>query len=695
MPTTPLTATTDARWVASGLRTRVLVPLGLGLVLLITSLVVLIAVARMKRGAEDIAETAKAVNVILEERTAHEVQVMRSLMEMVERDPRLQAAFRSRDRQALLALSAPIMDSIRARNAITNFSYVLSDRTALLRVHAPERHGDRLDRFLLQEAQRTGKPLWGNEQGQGGTLTLRVVHPWRVGGELIGYLEMGIEFEHLVGGIKESLGADVFVAIDKSRLDTGRGRPVQGMSYPAAWDEFPEVVVLSRTTPVIPPPVRAYLAQPLARHDKQNFEAQWDGRVAQAILTPLSDLRGQQVGELVVLQDISGAAQERRRAIVTVVLLGSAVGGALMLFFHALLGRVQQDVSARTARLDEARRVLAQEQHERQRAEHELNVQQERNELLEARGRMVEELAEATRTAEAALRKNEEITGKLRETQSALLATAREAGRAEIATNVLHNVGNVLNSVNVSAGVIRAALAQSRLPRLPRAIGLMDEHAADLGGFLAHSEKGRQLPAYLKALAQALSREQQVVQAELERLTKSIEHIKEIVNTQQSHAKGGSVIEPVRASELAEDALRLQGSALERHQVTVIREFEPVPVVALDRGRVLQILVNLISNAKSAMSALADGALTLRVELADATRLRFSVRDEGEGIPAENLTRIFAHGFTTRKTGHGFGLHSSALAAAQMGGTLTARSDGPGKGATFTLELPIDAGQAA
>jgi signal transduction histidine kinase len=238
--------------------------------------------------------------------------------------------------------------------------------------------------------------------------------------------------------------------------------------------------------------------------------------------------------------------------------------------------------------------------------------------------------------------------------------------------------------------VIGAALRQSRLSSLTRALKLMQDHAADLGDFLARDEKGRMLPGYLDAVARALAQEQQSIAEELARLVQNIDHIKAIVTTQQSHAGGMGVIETVRACDLAEDALRLQGSALARHQVTVIREFGPVPAFPLDRGRVLQILVNLISNAKQAMAAIAGPhPLTLRIELVGAARLRFSVRDEGEGITAENLTRIFAHGFTTRKAGHGFGLHSSVLAAHAMGGTLTADSDGSGRGATFTLELPV------
>jgi signal transduction histidine kinase len=276
--------------------------------------------------------------------------------------------------------------------------------------------------------------------------------------------------------------------------------------------------------------------------------------------------------------------------------------------------------------------------------------------------------------------------------QAQLVGSAREAGRAEIATNVLHNVGNVLNSVNVSASVISTTLQKSRLPGLPRALALLQAHGDDLGRFLTEDPKGKLLPGYLGAVADALAAEQKGMADELARLIKSIDHIKDIVATQQTHAAGNHVIEPVDPAELADDALRMQGSALARHQVAVVREFEPMPPVPVDRGRVLQILVNLISNAKAAMSsASADGQqLTLKIDRPGAGRLRFVVQDQGEGIAPENLTRIFSHGFTTRPSGHGFGLHSSALAARELGGSLTASSEGVGRGATFVLELPID-----
>ncbi len=510
---------------------------------------------------------------------------------------------------------------------------------------------------------------------------------------------MGIEYDHVAAEIKQALDVNLLVAVNKSRIDRAHWASAQKRAgRPDHWDEFPHLVVVARTRQELPEPVRAYLAaQEAGGEDHKNFEVRTGDAVQQVIARPFV-IRGERVGRVLVLQDITGTIGERRAAVLQVAALFAAIGGALIALLHVLLGRVQQDVRQRTHRLEEAQRRLVLEQHEHARSQLALERQQERNEMLEARARLAEELGAAKDEAQAALRENEAVTAQLRETQAQLLKAAREAGRAEVATNVLHNVGNVLSSVNVSAGVIGSTLRNSRLPGMTRALQMMDSRAGDLGEFITRDEKGKLLPGYLKAVNEALAGEHGSIAAELDRLTKSVDHIKDIVATQQSHASAAHVIEPVAPSELADEALRMQGSALARHQVTVVREYDDIAPLPMDRGRILQILINLISNAKAAMSHLTEGTprLTVRVQLAgDGSELRFCVMDEGEGIPPENLTRIFSHGFTTRRTGHGFGLHSSAVAAGELGGTLTAHSDGVNRGATFVLALPVKADAAA
>jgi PAS domain S-box-containing protein len=278
-----------------------------------------------------------------------------------------------------------------------------------------------------------------------------------------------------------------------------------------------------------------------------------------------------------------------------------------------------------------------------------------------------------------------------------LLESSRLAGMAEVATGVLHNVGNVLNSVNVSSTLICNQVRGSRTSRLRDVILLLNQNSADLANFLINDPKGKIIPSYLTNLAERLLQEQQDLLKELELLVKNIEHIKEIVAMQQNYARVSGIIESLSIRGLVDDALQMHSAALARHGILIVREYEDIPVISMDKHKVLQILVNLIRNAKYAMdtSGRRDKRLTVSIRLNAENFVEVSVTDNGIGISQENLTRIFSHGFTTKRDGHGFGLHSGAIAAREMGGRLYARSEGPGQGATFVLELPLVAAKPA
>jgi PAS domain S-box-containing protein len=308
--------------------------------------------------------------------------------------------------------------------------------------------------------------------------------------------------------------------------------------------------------------------------------------------------------------------------------------------------------------------------------------------LLSSTGERIGAVAVAQDITE---RKNAEL--ELERTHKELLDASRLAGMAEVASNVLHNIGNVLTSVNVSANLVAECVKDAKIAGLSRAAAMLKEREQDLAAFLSTDERGRKLPAYLAQLAEHLLGNQRLALKELGALRDSIEHIKETVAMQQSYAKLCGVSEIIAVGSLIEDSLRMNASALVRHGVTLIREIdEAVPPISVDKHKVLQILVNLIRNAKYACdeSGRPDKCITIRVN-ADERSVRIAVIDNGVGISSDIMSRLFRHGFTTRKSGHGFGLHSGALAAKELGGSLTAHSDGLGCGATFTLELPLGA----
>jgi PAS domain S-box-containing protein len=284
-----------------------------------------------------------------------------------------------------------------------------------------------------------------------------------------------------------------------------------------------------------------------------------------------------------------------------------------------------------------------------------------------------------------------EMEAALEKANKEIMDASRMAGMAEVATGVLHNVGNVLNSLNVSATVIATGVRQSKADSLARVSALLREHAGHLADFLANDPKGRLVPDFLESLARHGAEERVRLLQEIDSLQKNIDHIKEIVSMQQAYATMVGVVEPLDAAMLMEDSIRMNSAALVRHHVSLVRDFQPVPAVFAERGKVLQILINLIRNAKYALDEgrSDDRTITLRVQPGESGFVRFVVQDNGVGIARENLNRIFNHGFTTRQHGHGFGLHSSALAAKEMHGAISVASDGPGQGAAFILELPV------
>ena len=307
-------------------------------------------------------------------------------------------------------------------------------------------------------------------------------------------------------------------------------------------------------------------------------------------------------------------------------------------------------------------------------------VQLRTKELSDRNGELVHEIDERKRAQ-----------AEIQELHNQLLDASRRAGMAEVATGVLHNVGNVLNSVNVSANLIGEGLRDSKSAQVGKVAQMMLDQGDNLSRFIQDDAKGKQLPGYLAKVAEHLTTQQGTLTTEIRSLITNIEHIKEIVQLQQSYGKSVGVIQKLSPQELFKEAVRLNGTALKRHEVEVKHDYSDLPVMPLDRHKILQILVNLLSNAKHAIEEMKPEhrLITLGMHRTADDHIVFTVTDNGIGISPINLQRIFTHGFTTRKDGHGYGLHSCANSAKEMGGSMRVNSPGEGLGTTFTLEVPI------
>ncbi len=279
----------------------------------------------------------------------------------------------------------------------------------------------------------------------------------------------------------------------------------------------------------------------------------------------------------------------------------------------------------------------------------------------------------------------------LRDAQRRLVEISREAGRADVATAVLHSVGNVLNSVNVSAALLVERLARSKVRSLPQVMALVSEHQGRLDQFFANDPRGQKLPEYCTRLAEAVEREHGEAAAELGSLAKKIDLIKAVIDTQQAHARPADVQETVGLADLLDDALAVHVAPCERDGIELVHRVDDAPAPTIDRYKVLQILNVLLANARDAV--LTSGAASRRIAIharrgADGG-LEIAVEDNGCGIDPEQLDQVFGLGYTTKPGRHGMGLHLSACSARELGGRLTARSRGIGQGSEFVLALPL------
>jgi amino acid transporter/signal transduction histidine kinase len=362
---------------------------------------------------------------------------------------------------------------------------------------------------------------------------------------------------------------------------------------------------------------------------------------------------------------------------------------------HAVVGLEGARAGLSQARdaLTETNERLCLELSERRRAEAALRAAHEE---LETRvSERTAELMAANSELQVEIAQREQAQRALAEMNLQIAVVSRKAGMAEVANSVLHNVGNVLNSVNVSVSLVTERLRDTPIGDLPKVVELLMANASNLGAYLTIDPTGRQVPGFLEMLAQHWTAEHSELVNEIKRLQSSVQHIKDIVTRQQSLSGISGVLEEVHLPRLIDDALAIHDDALKKSRIAVRREFKSLPLAICDRAKLMQILVNLIANAEESLALSAtERHLTLQTKTNEEGNVEIHVIDDGHGIAPEVRERLFTHGFTTKKTGHGFGLHASALAAQEMGGTLRANYDNADLGATFIVELPLSRTEA-
>lgn len=277
--------------------------------------------------------------------------------------------------------------------------------------------------------------------------------------------------------------------------------------------------------------------------------------------------------------------------------------------------------------------------------------------------------------------------------QSQLDEAIDKMKRADMASTVLHNVGNVLTSVTVAANVVESVVDQSSVSLVNRMAELIKAHDEDLGTYLTEDPKGKRIPPSLGKLGAHLLHEQETTLKELKGLVRNIHHMKHIIVSHQMMAKSAGTVEQISLMDVVSYALELSFQPEDSMWLTIDRAYEEVPTVCADRHQLIQILVNLLRNAKQAMRQRAQDHHVLKLGVSyqdeDESSVILTIQDNGIGIAPEHLPQMFTRGFTTKEDGNGIGLYSSIIAIQNMGGSMHVQSDGVGKGATFSLTFPV------
>jgi len=287
-------------------------------------------------------------------------------------------------------------------------------------------------------------------------------------------------------------------------------------------------------------------------------------------------------------------------------------------------------------------------------------------------------------------------TRELKEAQKELVDKAHQAGMADIAAGTLHNVGNLLNSVKASLETMESVMAGSPLKEFKNANNLLGQHMDRLDEFILNDSRGKKLLQYFLKIEPPLQNACDQIEQNVKRVIEKINAINDVIAAQQSYAGVGGLSEKVKLSEIIEDALTMQSGSIERHKIRLARDYAEIPEIFVQKTKLVHILVNLIKNATDAMCELPPENRILALSIKyDNAGISITMTDSGCGIPPENLTKIFSHGFTTKKDGHGFGLHSCANYMKEMGGEMRAESDGMGKGASFVLQFHNNKGTAS
>jgi PAS domain S-box-containing protein len=337
-------------WGTNSLRLSVLVPLILVLILLLGSMIFFLRQSQQKGLERELATTTKAVESLFLEYKEEETKKLSLSLSTLVLNKELLSAFKARDRDRLYGLTKSYYERLRSHYHITHLHFTGPDRVNILCLHQPDHGGERIDSVTMKEAEKSGREAQGIELGHLGTFTLLVVSPWYDGEQLLGYVELGMEIEHMLKELQAILGSRVYAFTYKDFIQREKWEAgVRMLGRKEKWDHFPDSVIIGEPSGQILEGVAQIIA---GKHPLQSAtDVHSDGKYYRVAFVPLIDATQRKIGHFAVLLDMTAKISAFQRSVLLICLFYAFVGTVLCLFFYAFLGRVEREQK----RLEESR----------------------------------------------------------------------------------------------------------------------------------------------------------------------------------------------------------------------------------------------------------------------------------------------------------------------------------------------------
>lgn len=664
------------------IRHQVLIPLTLTFLVLLGTFFVSSLRIRHINVVHELEHRYEGVRELSRELVHHRGELLESLASQVVDNEGLRQAMQRGSREELLAGAAPIFADLRARHGLTHFYFHTPAANTLLRVHRPERYGDEVNRHTMNQALATGQPAVGTELGPLGTFTLRMVFPWYIDDQLLGYIELGEDLDSIIHQLKRITEIDFIVAIKKPYLDRTRWEQHrQSLDRPAHWDLLEDKAVAEMTLAGMPDGLLDAFSR-TANHAEAVSRVRLDGRTYALRIFPLLDAAGDDVGDFLLLYDISNEMRTFNSFIGQIFAFGLLLCTGLFLFAYRILGRTDRSLSTTQqkllAEISNARCInerLEKEVSERCRIEGDLKLLNE--ELEERVVQRTAELQELNRELETSRHELAVAYDDLKAKQATILHQDKMASVGLLAAGVAHDINNPIGFVTSNLKELK-----EYMPKIRQVIALQDSLIKESGEDSLQYRRVQQTKEQL-AFDELLGDLDVLVEESLE----GTERVRKIVNNLRIFSRiDDTEYKAADINECLESTINITANEL-KYKAVVIREYGDLPPVTCYPQQLNQVFMNLLINAAHAIEN--RGEILVRTwAVNDAVMIR--IADNGCGIPKEVLKNIFEPFFTTKEIGKGTGLGLSIAydIIIKHRGTISVDSQ-VGEGTAFTIRLPL------